>query len=416
MRCAYILFLFISAVIFSSCNGDKTVTIWTDRPEFALYGEYFNTAQEQYKVEVRYVEFPALELKNSSVHPDIVAGNWLKNSSTVTYFKTLDRYFQTKGSGKNKLSGDSFYPRLLAMGRVERNQYLLPVSFNAPTIIFSREKGESLSNPFTIGFEEIKTKGKEYNVTNQGAYTRMGFSPLWNEEFLFITAALFNASFREANPLAWDSRALNRALTYIYEWTHEINTGNQAEEDFTFKYFIEPPAKLVQSDRILFTYMESSDLFTLNEDSRNNLDFRWISEQGIIPLTESSIYMGIIKKSKASKAAMAFICWFFLPETQRYLLETSRVNRIDETVFGICGGFSAIREVTEQIFPRFYPSLLGRMPPADYLTPSNILPENWLSIKDRVILPYLNEKARNAPLEEIYPLERRLVDWLRFNH
>jgi hypothetical protein len=243
----------------------------------------------------------------------------------------------------------------------------------------------------------------------------MGFSPLWSDDFLFVTAALFHASFREAAPLAWDADAVSKAMAFVYDWTHEVNTDNQAEEDFRFKYFFEPMTRLIQSNRILFTSMDSAAFFTLNEDARNNLDFRWIADENIIYLSEGMVFMGQPKKSKSPKAANAFMYWFFRPDTQRSLLEISRLNRMDESVFGISSGFSALRDVTEQIYPRFYPDLLGRMIPAVYLTPENMLPDNWAVLKRRIILPYLHDRARSPESEEVYPLERRLADWLRVN-
>jgi ABC-type glycerol-3-phosphate transport system substrate-binding protein len=400
----------IFAVLFFSCGGNKTAQIWTDRPEFALYGEYFNNSQSQYKVSVRYFDFPAAELERTNTSPDIIVASWLKNSSTGTHFKSIDNLF-----GANKLSRSVFYPRLLAIGRIERNQFLLPVSFNIPALIFSMDREQEFSSQFTINFDEIKNLSGNYNVLNRGAYTQMGFSPLWNTGFLFQTAVLFGASFTEASMLDWDNAALERSMDFIYNWTHEINYNNQAEEDFTFKYFFEPIEKLIQSGRILFSYMESGDLFTLSEDNRNNTDFRWIMEQNTIPITEDMVYLGIPKKAKSQKAAAAFIQWFFQTESQRQLLEYSRANRINESVFGICGGFSSLSPVTEQIFPRFYPQLLGRMPPSEFLVPPNVVPGNWAAIKERVILPYLNERARNENADGIYPLERRLLDWLRLN-
>ena len=403
--------LFCCTIVFlSSCNGNKTAIIWTDRPEFALYGEYFNAAQNQYKVTVRYFEFPEEELQKPGRAPDIIVGSWLKNSSTGALFRSLNNLF-----GAKKLSRDIFYPRLLAAGRIDRSQYLLPVSFNVPALIFTRETEKELSNPFTIGFDEIKNLSGPYNAVNRGAYTRMGFSPIWSDEFLLMTAFLFETSFREASPLAWNDDALSRSMDFIYKWTHEINTDNQAEEDFTFKYFIEPPEMLVKSKRILFSYMESDALFLLSEDRKNNLDFRWIMEQNKIPLTEGSVYLGIPKKGKSQSAAKAFIQWFFSIDSQRQLLEYTKADRINETVFGICGGFSAIGPVTEQIFPRFYPDLLGRMPPSEFLTPSGGLPRSWAVIKERVILPYLNDRARSDKPGEVYALEKRLSDWIRTN-
>jgi hypothetical protein len=393
-----------------SVNGSRTAVLWTDRPEFALYGEYFNASQDQYKVETRYYDSPAQKLTDTNEYPDIVAASWLKSSTTRVFFKSLDTFFSGKSVPKS-----AFYPRLLAMGNIDGRQYLLPVSFNLPALIFAREKEELLSNPFTIGFEEMKKLGKDYNIENNGVYTRMGFSPAWDDNFLYITAALFNASFREADPLAWDSTSLDRAMSFVYDWTGGVNTGIQAEEDFTFKYFYDPPEKLALSGRILFTYMRSDTLFTLAEERRNNLDFRWISEQNTIPLIEGSVYLGIAKKGRSKRAARAFLRWFFQADTQRMLLERSRSNRVMDTSFGIGGGFSSLRSVTEQIYPQFYPGLLGHMPPEDFLSPANILPQNWTVLKERIVLPYLHERVRYASRDEVRPLERQISDWLRLN-
>jgi len=401
--------LFLLAAVLVSCIDNKTAEIWTDRPEIALYGEFFNTAQNQYKVAVKYVEFPTMEL-NRQNSPDIIIASWLKNASTGSNFKSLDNLFGTK-----KLSRSIFYPRLLAAGRIERNQYLLPVSFNIPALIFSRNREQYLSNQFTIDFDEIKKLSKEFNAISRGVYTRMGFSPLWNDNFLLATAVLSGVSFREANPLAWDSAALEKSMTFINNWTNEINTSTQDEDDFTFKYFFEPPERLIKSGRILFSFIKSNDLFLLSDESKNIIDFRWIKEQNNILVTENSVYLGIPKKVKSKKAAEAFILWFFKIENQRRILEYSRVNRISENIFGICGGFSALNLVTEQIYPLFYPELLGRMPPSEYFTLPNVLPANWLIIKERVILPYLHDRARKEHPNDVYPLERRLADWIKIN-
>jgi ABC-type glycerol-3-phosphate transport system substrate-binding protein len=393
-----------------SCTGNRTAQIWTDRGEFAFYGEYFNTVQNQYKVAVKYFQSPGAELAKSGSTPDIIVGSWLKNASTGTYYKSIDNFF-----GAKKLSRSVFYPRLLASGRIDRNQYLLPVSFNIPALIFSKDRERELSNQFTINFDEIKDLSGKFNIISREAYTRMGFSPLWSDRFLLTAAVLSGSSFMEALPLAWDAQALDSSMDFIYKWTNEINTNHQAEEDFAFKYFFEPPQKLIQSGRILFSYTESNAFFTLSQDSKNALDFRWVMEQNMIPITEDVVFLGIPKKGKAQRAARAFVQWFFRIENQRLLLEYSKANQINDTVFGICGGFSALSLVTEQIFPLFYPELLGRMPPPEFLIPPNVLPENWTLIKERVIFPYLHERARKESGDEIYPLENRLSDWIRMN-
>jgi ABC-type glycerol-3-phosphate transport system substrate-binding protein len=391
-----------------SCqNGGRTATLWTDRSDFAIYADYFNSVQDLYKVEVRYFDSLARELTVASSYPDIVAGSWLKSADTRSLFLPLENFFKNRS-----LSAEDFYPRLLALGKIEDRQYLLPVAFNIPALVFAREKGNLLSSPFTIGLEEIKELGGEFNAEGNGTYTRMGFSPAWDDEFLLIAARLFNIDFREAAPLSWNTPALDGAVDYLRTWIDQANGSIRQLEDFTFKYFFDPPAKLVLSGRILFTYMESDEFFTLAEDRRSSLDFRWIAERNSIPVQEDAVYYGICKRGPSRKAAGAFTAWFFQAETQRRLLELSRDKRMNESFFGIGGGFSALRSVTEQIFPRFYPGLLGHMPPEEFLSPPSVLPRNWDSLKDRVILPYLQDAIRSG--NRGFSLERRIGDWSRF--
>ena len=412
---------FLAAVpllFLASCEnaGPKTAVLWTDRPEFAIYAEYFNAAQARYKVEVRYHTAPAADLAAARDYPDIVAGSWLKSAATRTLFKPLDYLLQD-----GALEAEAFYPRLLALGRIEDRQYLFPVSFNLPALVFSRSTSPQLSNLFVIGLEEIKTLGKAYNTETRGSYSRMGFcfSPSWNDEFLFVAATLFDTSFQEGEgtPAAWDAPALERTVGYIRDWITEANTGIAAEDDFAFKYFYEPPQKLVLSGRILFTCMESSEFFTLPQEQRAGLDFRWIAGEERIPLAEETVYYGICKNGKAPKAADAFTEWFFQTDTLFQLLDAGRRYRFNETVFGIAGGLSALHTVTEQVFPQFYPGLLGHIPPEGFLYPPNILPRNWPAIKERVILPYLHKRIRAAeeggdgPL----PLEQQIAEWVHLN-
>ena len=393
-----------------SCGfkGSNTAVLWTDRPEFAFYAEYFNASQDKYKIEVLYFASPAQKLTVQGEYPDIIAASWLKSASIRSHFKPLDNVFTNEQYA-------SFYPRLLSLGNFDGRQYLLPVNFNIPAMIFAQDHSHPPSNPFTIEMTEIKERSQAYNTVANGVFTKMGFSLSSNDEFLFIAAALFGTEFREASPIAWENQALEQSVRWIQQWIAEANTSIQVEEDFAYKYFSDPPDKLVNSGRILFIFMDSSGFFTLPEERRTNLDFRWIASNEKIPLDEFSVSYGIHKKTKAGKAATAFTQWFFNIETQKLLMEAAKSKRLHETSFGIAGGFSAMKIVTEQVFPLFYPGLLGHMPPENYLSPSNILPRNWMTIKERVILPYLRERIRHSSREEVRPLERRIADWYRLN-
>ena len=407
---ALAVILLFSPVSCASGDNGKAI-LWTDRPEFAFYAEYFNNSQDTYKVEVRHFESPSQKLSESGDYPDIIAASWIKNASTRALFRPLDKLFSGEG-----LDRFAFYPRLLSLGSIDGRQYLLPVSFNIPAILFTRDFSYSPSNPFIIDMEEIKERGRAFNVESGGVYSKMGLTISSDDEFLFISATLFGVGFREASPIAWDPQALEQTIAWLRRWIEEANTSIQAEDEFAYKYFFDPPDKLINSGRILYAYMNSADFFTLPEERQENLDFRWIAANEMIPLNEWSVYYGIHKKTKAGKAAEAFTLWFFTADTQRLLLEAQKNKRLDETLFGISGGFSAMRHVTEQIFPHFYPGLLGHMPPETFLSPANILPRNWMVVKERVILPYLRERIRHVNRDEVRPLERRITEWYRVNN
>ena len=406
------MFACLTLLCLASCSirPQNKIVLWTDRPEFALYTEYFNAGQDKYKVEVRYLEFPAQKLIEAGDYPDVVVASWLRNASIRSHFRSLDSVFRNDG-----LSRSSFYPRLLSLGNMDGRQYLLPVNYNIPAMVFADDSSWSPSNPFIIEMEEVKERSRAFNSMSRGVYTKMGFSISTNDDFLFFATTLFGTAFREASPIAWNSQALEQSMIWIQSWIAEANTSIQMEDDFAFKYFYEPPDKLVNSRRVLFTYIDGSSFFTLPEERRANLDFRWIAMGEKIPLDEGGVYFGIHKKTKAFKAAKAFAQWFFAFETQRLLLEAGKSKRLSETSFGIAGGFSAMKTVTEMVFPLFYPDLLGRMPPESYISPGNILPRNWIILKKRVILPYLRERIRHENRTEVRSLERRISDWYRFN-
>ncbi|MDR1257159.1 MAG: hypothetical protein LBJ86_05375 [Spirochaetaceae bacterium] len=393
-------------------DGNEAVML-TDRPEFAFYANQFNVSQDKYKIKIVYksgaAEFFYGTSRGAGINerPDIIAGRWLKSASTLKLWQNLDFVF-----ARNSELENSFYPALLELGRFDNKQYLLPVSFDLPVIIFSETNSPLMSNPFTIELDEIKTLGKDFNEGRNNVFTRMGFSPLWNYNFLSETAVIFNAAFREGDPLDWNEKSLSGAVNYMRGWIEEVNSGIKAEDEFYFKYFFDPPAKLVNGGRILFAYMTSSEFFTMPGEMRAELDFRMLSGGGLIPVMENAVYYGLNRRGRAKQAARAFTVWFFNEDTQMLLLKKSMENRLSDTIFGLSNGFSAMHTVNGTVFPLYYPALLGHTPPVGLLAAPNILPQNWTDMKERVVIPYLLDSVRSEPS---LPLKQRLNDWLRVN-
>jgi hypothetical protein len=443
-RCLFLAFRVLCAVaaplffagLAAGCAASsraKIITIWTDQSAVALYAAYFNTAQESarspYKAEVVYVDRLAERLAETAREekdgPDIVIGNWLNSAETIALFRPATSFYQ----GNAPLES-VFYPGLLEGGRLKSSggraarQVLLPVSFDAYILAFDRNNAALLPDPFTISLTELQETGAAYNLMRDGVLTRVGFSPLWNEAFLFLGTALLGADWREADPAApgaarimWDEERLQAALELLREWVAAANGSIQADDDFSFKYFFAPPDKLAADGRILFAVMRVSDFFKLTEERRAALDFRWLEHEGRVVPAENIVYYGTCRKSGSRAKAIAFTSWFFSEESQGAMLAKGRAARNAETLFGIAGGFSAMRGVTETAFPRSYAGMLGHAPLGEKIVSPGVFPSFFPELKERVIIPYLREQTRlgngNDNRTNAGTLESRLSDWTR---
>jgi hypothetical protein len=425
--------LFGAACSFSNA---KIVTVWTDQSVVALYADYFNSAQDKYKAEVFYFEnvcdYLAETRPQGNESPDIVIGNWLNSADALSLFRPIEPYYQNAASIETL-----FYPGLLEAGRLKNAQVLLPVSFDLYVLAFDQNNIPLLPDPFSISINDIQTISADYNHMQSGTWTRIGFSPLWNEEFLFLMTELLGVQWQEAapgvaatgaaaprttatlpqtasaEPVSWDNATLETTLESLREWVIVANDSVEADDDFYFKYFYEPPDKLAADDRILFTFTRVSDFFKLAKERRDAIDFRWLEhENRIIPI-EEIVYYGVYRNADSKSAASAFTDWFFNEGTQRNLLARGKTTRSAEHYFGIANGFSTMRAVTETIFPQYYTGMLGHIPPEEKLVSPGVFPPFFPEIKERVILPYLREKIRQNNSPNTRPLELRFSDWVR---
>ncbi|HHU36414.1 MAG TPA: carbohydrate ABC transporter substrate-binding protein [Treponema sp.] len=397
-RSTAFFFLSVVFILLFGCksNSGSIARIWTNQSEFAAYAELFNISQNHYRIVVEYKENPSEALINTRNNPDIVIGSWLKGEKARAHIIPIDYLFN-----ELRINSRLFYQPLLDLGSIKRRQYLLPVSFNLPAMLFSQEKSELMENNFSISLEHIQALSREFNTQEDGLYTRMGFSPRWDSEFLYLTTQMFNAHFEEGqNFLVWNEKQLSSSIEYLRNWSRSINESIRTEEDFQFKFLYDPPYRLVTAGRNLFSYISSDELCVLPHDKLQNIDFRWLTKDAGIPVRDDIVYLGICKKAENLPAAEAFVVWFFKEETQRALLERSREMGILDQSFGISGGFSSIQTINERTFPLFYPFLFGHLPPQDSLEVPRILPNNWEQIKDSVIIPFLEAAVKVDPPPE----------------
>ena len=432
----------VGVFLFEEGKGSSWLVIWTDKAEVASCVELFNATHEEIAAYVVYKENLLEALSsvgaNGEVPPDVLVGSWLKSSPAVSsgeayveeavqddkvlkasakaFVKSIKRNFRALDSlfDGETLSERSFYANVLDWGRIEGKQYLIPVSFNLPAVIFSKENESFVEGFSTLSLRQIEECAAAFNRKNSsGSYIAMGFSPFWDDDFLYVAAKLSGAAFRtRAGKLLWDEASLNEWALATQKWSTEKNGGAENEQNFQFKYLYTPNYKQVESGRCLFSYTTSDELFSLTEAQTQGLSFRWVSQEGRLPVEDAVTTLAVYKRGRNHKNAEVFCTWLFNVETQKQLLQRASKMNLDTTSFGIAGGFSSMREVNENFYPAFHRELLGKLPPEDLLELPGQLPSHWESLKKSALLPYLKQASQGTG-ESSRTLSDFVADWVK---
>ena len=395
------LFLLLS----TGCRKNKAaeehrVVIWTSCSEFAQYIELFNKTHKDNRAILVYKDNSALSLPpaKDELVPDIIVDSWLRNEAFNRSFCSLDYLFDNQ-----ILTSEIFYSQLLEAGRRKHVQYLLPVSFNLPAIIFSNENKDLVTDSYTLTMQQIREIASPFNQKNKNdSYTRMGFTVLSNPDFTYLATKLNGVKFHEEKgQIVWDEAKLQQTANLLKEWIVTDNGSVQIEEDFAFKYLFMPNYRQVTSGRTLFAYTNSASLFKMLKEQNLDIDYRWIVQDKSIPISDSLMMMGIYKDCNNKVGATEFIRWFFQSESQREILERKESMGLETEMFGISGGFSSVRDVTEHILPVYYTHLLTNLPPSQMFSLPQILPPRWESYKSMVVEPYLHNAVSALEGESI---------------
>ncbi|MCR4631374.1 MAG: hypothetical protein K5786_07055 [Treponema sp.] len=405
------LFLLLS----TGCRKNKAteehrVVIWTSCSEFAQYIELFNKIHKDNRAILVYKDNSALSLPpaKDELVPDIIVDSWLRNEAFNRSFCSLDYLFDNQ-----ILTSEIFYSQLLEAGRRKHVQYLLPVSFNLPAIIFSNENKDLVTDSYTLTMQQIREISSPFNQKNKNdSYTRMGFTVLSNPDFTYLATKLNGVKFHEEKgQIVWDEAKLQQTANLLKEWIVTDNGSVQIEEDFAFKYLFMPNYRQVTSGRTLFAYTNSASLFKMLKEQNLDIDYRWIVKDKSIPISDSLMMMGIYKDCNNKVGATEFIRWFFQSESQREILERKESMGLETEMFGISGGFSSVRDVTEHILPVYYTHLLTNLPPSQMFSLPQILPPRWESYKSMVVEPYLHNAVSALEGESIPSIQDLEQEW-----
>ena len=397
-----IFVFFLIALTFQSCSSkkkNKRVVIWTNNSELVQYIELFNATHETKAVLV-YKENPAASLppQKNELLPDIVIAPYLKNRETSKNFESLDFLFDRK-----YLKADDFYSGLLKYGDIFFTIRLLPVSFNLPAIIFSKENRKFVQNDYTLTPENIFEISKNYTQRNsKGKLTKIGFSPLSSDDFIYTISRMKNTEYKESKKhlFTYNKENLSLSVDYLAKMTMLDSLSIAESNDFVYKYLSEVDTKRVLHERTLFAYTVSNEFFNLPPEQISKIDFRWFEDAGLIPVEDSIITMGISKTVSNFQESIEFISWFYDTDTQKKFLELKNNLTSDRIKFGIAGGFSAIKAVNEQVLPTYYKNLLSNIPKQGSIRLPDPKPVCWNEIKTEVIIPYIKESILSCTTEK----------------
>jgi hypothetical protein len=387
----YFLFVAFFAISMVSCNfGTRdAVLVCVNEPEILSYIETFNAIQDKFKLEVAYSSVPQDALSDKKIDPDLVIGERLGSPASMRKLEPLGKLLMRKW-----IRNDLFYTQSLKSCEYENEMKLLPLSFSLSAVVFKKGSIKGLvSNDKIITLDELKKISVTQNEIRGDRFKRMGFAPVWNKEFLYDIAELFHSDFswNSSTVLSWNNEAFGKGCEFLASWYREMPGKPGMMDDFFSSYINKPYYQLVSKGDIFCYLTDSRSYYKIPEDKRASLEIRWLSNESKISVNDDVIYIGISKNAKQKEGASIFIRWLFLPETQMKLLEINHFKRLDET-FGIAGGFSSLREITENFIPQHYPIFAGFIPPPDSLMFPHILPEKWKSFKSEVLFPWMTER------------------------
>jgi hypothetical protein len=393
-----------ASIVLAGCGIglETTVQLVTNRPEMAVYVDRFNAVQSDVKVEIAYQETPYQAVLDG-VTGDVVIGQWLASPAIMDRMEGLGDIVKP-----GKIDPTWFYARLLAMGSRDNRPVLIPISFSLPAVVYMPARMRTDPPTLFMPLDTLQSMSKAFNKVNKaGALVSVGFSPAWYPDFLISASLLYGAHIRPGkNGLpSWDEAGLQKTVNLARDWLSTVNGGTDADDTFQKKNFVQPWYKLVSSGKTLFALVSFTDFLSLPEEERRDFDFRWLSKDGVIPVLSDVLFAGILRSAHDKGGARAFLQWFCGLGTQQSLLTVNQSRRIG--VFGVTDGFSSLKSINEKDLPMKYPLLLGHVPQESLLSFPDLLPDNWLKVRDEVV-GWMIDSAKGA---ETRTLDKRLDEW-----
>ncbi|MDA3850798.1 MAG: hypothetical protein PF447_05965 [Spirochaetaceae bacterium] len=386
------LYLLFFILILNGCRSGTpdNIKLLSDSPETLLPIEYFNSIQEDIRVEFIYTKRLDLQKLDQQKYDLLIS----RNLSSPVFLEKL-----AIPPNQEKFA-DKYYPALTSPYLLRKSPVLIPLSFDLPLIIY-RDDQFSDPPPFTISFEELDELST-LPATDE-ALSQMPFSPLWDGRYLRARLLFSGEDFQEQGKFNYDQEKLSLFMADQREWLME-NQGEKALE-FSRKYRYIPDIQLLNQGRLDFLYMELSEYLTQQESLSKALEFSYLSNSQKECLPLDVLYMAITSQGSNHRQMEQFIDTLLSKDFQKDFLLWK--DSLREDSFGFMGGLSSLPEVNRYVLSDYYQQLSLRMIQAEQLHPTPSLPENWIDLAPDVIDKWLIHYLEGEETQELQNFYRQ---------
>lgn len=394
-----------ASALTTACTAEspEPVTVWTSETSVADYFAWYNSHEDGPPVEITPIErgsgYDAL--READQVPDILIDRHLLKPDAGQRYASLEETVSDQR--------DVFYRPLIRAGIVSEKQRLIPLSFDVPAVMFSTAYTPAQDSHQSIELEELASAAVEFNEWEDERAARIGYSPLWQEEFVRTVLESFGTRFRtgpEALPL-WSRESVDDAINFMRTWS-ENNEGVETEQEFQERYLVAPGNRGVQEQQVGFWHTSASRFYSLPDEERDGLDVRWIAHEGRLPVADRVLWTGIPAGAKNSDGAREVLAWLFDEHTQAMLVREVSGSTPDS--FGFAGGFSAISSVNHRDLIETSPELTGRIPVEEQLPAPVTEHVLWPRVREQAAVPWAVDTIRGEADDS---LRERLHDWIR---
>lgn len=398
----FLLLLFCSCSFFSP---PQKISLWTQSPEIIPFIERYNTSQNNFKIEVKYLASLPLELISSEKAPDLVFAEYLSAPEIANNLQSLQDLLKP-----GIIDPELFYQKLLVNHRLNNNQVCLPFNFHLPLLVFRKGLFAHQAEG-ALSLERLKEISLALNKTSKSGLLALGFAPHFNSDFPIYMAQLYQSQWRAdaVTILSWQEKSLASFLAAYADWVQQNTLGLVQELAFINLYLYEPPYKIISNkqdgyQRLSCYLTLDQDFFCLPELKTVELDFAWLSKEGEIVAADKVLGWGIPKKAINRPGAQDFLKWIYTPTNQALLM--AQQKEINPFSFGLGGGFSALKAINEKELIKLEPRLAGRIPQAEKILFFLNLPYDWDKIKREILIPWFQLFLKQDP--ELKPLKTYL--------